>query len=538
MSLGLLLALGLASAQNLDLASIYESQGRYTEAQVLFADALRTGGFNSQTYNRYKAVTLRLERYADAVAFTDSLLVKNPGQPDLLMGKAEALLRSPVKADNRVGRAALDGMVRTDPEYARQVGTIYEACGLDRDAIAVYLDYRRKKNNPAIFAPNLVTLYEHSGDLAAATREAVMMLNVSPGRVSEFEGKFLFYVTKSAGPVIAELKQLKNRPVQAELLAKAYLALGRNQEALEEVKWLDSPRKAEEFARYCEERGYLEPAHALFGMLKQQYDQARILKKQGKYEDAAAMLGRSSDPNSQFELAELQREVLHDYAAAAIGYEAVTKLQPGRDPAYLGWAECLLHAGKLEDAARVYRAMPRPTDAGLLGSARLAFYREQFDTCSMLVDSLVRLAPQSPLVNDGLEYALLITRDGEGLSRYVRARRDYELGKPDSAASLAREIIRTDSAWSDQAYLLAADCYRAQKQANQALAALEELEKNRPASPFRAKARFVQALILSEDLKDEARYQKTMTSVFTDFPESPYAALARNRLLPSSKPRE
>jgi hypothetical protein len=548
------LTLGFAApapGQSLDLnlAGVFESQGRHAEARDIYARLLRTQPYDAQVYRRYVAVETRLERFNELVTFTDSLLKRLPGQSDLLMGKAQGLIGSGKKAE---GIAVLDGLMRQEPERAREIGVIYEVMGLNPEAMRTYLEYRRRKNNPNIFAPNLLWLYERANDFPAATREAVLLLNVDPGLAREYEGKLVLYVQKAgAGPIVAELRRVQDSALRNDLLVKVYLAAGQTAEAMSLIDEMRSRAKTLEYARYCEQAGWLEPALRLYaneradglrltadGEGRVPYDQARILRKLGRVQEAAAMLETSSDPNAIFELAELQRIELHSLALAAENYRKTMKALPAKEQAYSGLAACLIRQGKLAEAEQVLRAMPKKNDQALLDLARIAFYEEDFDSCKSHVRQLIRLNPQGPLVNDGLELELLIARAGSGLATYAQARREFEQGKYESAIAVSQGIIRADSAWADQAYLLLADCYRARKEPNQALAALDELESNLPASSFRAKARYTKAMVAREDLKDETRYRKTMESVYRDFPDSPYAFLARNRLLPSSKPKE
>jgi tetratricopeptide (TPR) repeat protein len=525
-----------APVSDLGLGMALESSGQLDAARNIYMSALRYGTLSSEAYQHYEALEVRTGNFDHLVQFTDSLLGRNPGNAVLLMGKAEGLVRLAKKSQ---GAEILNGLTRTEPEYARQVGAVFEAAGMNQEAIQTYLDYRRRKNTPGIFAPNLVGLYEKTGDFAGATREAVTMLNVNPRLAEGYSDKFQFYARKSsAGQVLAELAQLKDQYVRADFRAKVLLAFGQPGAALDEITAMNSLSRSLQFAQFCEQSNYLDAAAELYGRLGRQYDQARILRKQGKVSEAATILEASSDPNAVFELAELQRIELHDYAAAAASYGRVIQAMPGREEAYPARAECLLRLGRLDDARRTLLSAPQRTDGALFGLAQIAFFQDSLDSAQADVKELMRTNPESPLVNDALELALLVARGGDGLKSFARARFDFLQGNLDQAVEEGKALVRSDTSWADQAYLLLADCYRQEKEPNQALGALEELEQNRPQSPFRAKARYQAALTYLEDLKDQDRYEKTMASVYVDFPESPYSALARNRLVPSSKPHD
>jgi tetratricopeptide (TPR) repeat protein len=521
---------------DLSLGTVLENAGQLDAARNIYLGVLRLDRFSPEAYERLKGLEFRtggLERF---IAFTDTLLRRHPGNPDLKTGKGEGLIRLGRKNQ---GAALLDELVRGEPEYARQVGGVYEANALSREAIQVYLGYRRRKNTPGIFAPNLMALYEKTGDYPAAAREAVTLLNVNPRLAGEYDRKFQFYAQKSApASILSELGTLRDPALRADFRAKVLLAAGRTAEGLREIAQMNSPEQTLRFAQYAEQSDYLDAAAGLYAELSRPYDQARVLRKQGRLQEAAAMLELSSDPNARFELAELQRIEFRDFARAAENYGRVLGAIPGRVEAYAGRGECLMRMGRLDDARAALLAAPHRSDQVLFRLAQIAFFRGATDSAQFYGRELMRTSPQSDFVNDALELSLLVARGGDGLKSYARARLDFEQGRLDSAVALALTIIGSDTTWADQAYLLLADCYRLQRAPNQALGALDELEKNHPGSRFRARARYLRALVLQEDLKNESDYRRTMESVFNDFPESPYAALARNRLVPTSKPRE
>lgn len=536
----ILLTWGLLFSQppvsDLSLGTALENAGQLDAARNIYLGVLRSDRFNHEAYDRLKGLELRTGGYEHLIAFTDSLLRRNPGNAELVAGKAEGLLRLGRKNQ---GIALLDDLVRGEPEYARQVGAAYESNDMSREAIQTYLNYRRRKNTPGIFAPNLMALYEKTGDYPSAAREAVSLLNVNPRLAGEYDRKFQFYAQKSLpAKVLAEISQVRDPALRADFRAKVLLAAGRTTEGLKEIEQMKSTDQSLRFAQYAEQSDYLDAAAQLYGKLGRRYDQARVLRKQGKLQEAAAMLEQSSDPNAWFELAELQRIEFRDYERAAEYYGKTIRSLPARVESYAGRAECLIRLGRLSDACSTLRAAPRRSDQVLFQMAQIAFFQGAADSARYYVRELMGAAPQSPYVNDALELSLLIARGGDGLASFTRARFDFVQGRLDSAIGQARSIIRSDTLWADQAYLLLADCYQAQKVPNQALGALDELEKNLPRSPFRAKARYVKALVLLDDLKNETEYRRVMESVFNDFPESPYAALARNRLVPTSKPKE
>lgn len=529
----------LPYAQDLNLAILYETQGRLTEARQVLRQYLLRNPLDTQAYRRYQAMAFKLQAYDELIALVDTLLLAFPGQSDLMIGRAEAFIRSGRKS---AGVGILENLARQRIELTQQVGRILEDNQLFAEAIRLYQEYRRRKNNPTIFSSELLRLYEQTGDYRAATQEGVRLLNIDNALAGEYERKFQSYVQRSdPEPIIEQLRKVTNPATRCRLLARVLLAAGRGTSAITEVERLNSHQEMLDFARYCEQAGYLEVALELYQRITDnslQWHKAQLLRKLGRIREAVDVLQSASTPEALFELAELQRLELKDYVQAAEGYREIVKIKPDYFQAYYGLSRCLLRQGDFKEAESALKAMPKLTDQALYELALLFFYQEKFDSCKNRIEQLLTDHPQSHYTNDGLELLVLIARGGEGLKTYARARFAFEQGDIDSAISLCRAIINSDRQWADQAYLLLADCYRGNREMNQALSALAEMERNLPQSEFRARSRYLQAIIYLDNFHDEAQYRKLMESVFMDFPDSPYAALARNRLLPGSKTDE
>ncbi|MEO0108163.1 MAG: tetratricopeptide repeat protein [candidate division WOR-3 bacterium] len=461
----------------------------------------------------------------------------------LRIARAEALV---AMGERQAGTAQLRQLLGSQNEVVVAVAQAFARSGLEQEAIKVYLDLRRRNGDPEAFSVELIDLFERELDFAAAAREAVRLVNRNPGSREEYARRLESYVARSKDPdgqrasqvraVLDVLEGLQDDRLRQELRFRLLLASGRGREALAGLEQELDPGRWLGLAQYCETRGELAVAGELFHRLGYYSDQARVLRKLGKPSEAMAVLERDSSARARFELAELQR-AQEDWRSAARNYELALLTDPSQDSAYTGWAACLIKTGDFAGARNVLAKMPVLTESGLLQLAHISFYAKDFQSCDSLVRELTRLYPQSTLVPEALGLSLLIAMGGQGLITLSEARASAAQGQYRSAIELCRLLVN-DSSWADQAYLLIAESYRSLGEPGQALGALAEFEAKFPGKCARAQARYLAASIYRDELGNNAEYRRLMTSVFVDFPDTPYSALARNLLIPPSRPRE
>jgi len=277
----------------------------------------------------------------------------------------------------------------------------------------------------------------------------------------------------------------------------------------------------------------------------------------GGLKEAQAELALDSGIGAQVELGELYRDQ-GDYQRAVDSYQRVLARQPDNEPASYGLASALLGLGRTGPARAAARGKseeggvkteggsPNPpssilnphssvlsSDRLLFLVARTFFYEGQFDSAGAYVAELVKRFPQSRLVNDGLELAVL-TGSGDRAKELARLMLDYETGAGDT--SRAQALAKGDDPVAEQAYFLLARFLRREHKPKDAVAALDEYRQRFGTSSLAPKARLEQAYAYRDDLKDEAKYRETLEQLILEYPGSAYVPVARNLLAEAGKP--
>jgi TolA-binding protein len=165
--------------------------------------------------------------------------------------------------------------------------------------------------------------------------------------------------------------------------------------------------------------------------------------------------------------------------------------------------------------------------------ARTFFYEGQFDSAGAYVAELVKRFPQSRLVNDGLELAVL-TGSGDRAKELARLMLDYETGANDT--DRAQTLAKGDDPVAEQAWFLLARFLRREHKPKEALAALDEYRQRFGKSSLAPKARLEQASVYLDDLKDEAKFRETIEQLIIEYPGSAYVPIARSLLAEAGKP--
>jgi hypothetical protein len=166
---------------------------------------------------------------------------------------------------------------------------------------------------------------------------------------------------------------------------------------------------------------------------------------------------------------------------------------------------------------------------------RVLFYLGELDTCRAQALRLAQQTPNSMLVNDALELALLCG-SGERATELGDAMMELEQGRPEVALAEARGLSSGEDVVAEHAWFLAAEARVASGRPKDALAELDSFVVRFDASPRRARARFRQATLLRDVLKDESAFRKKLEELVVAFPGSAYAPVARALLEETNRP--
>jgi tetratricopeptide (TPR) repeat protein len=265
-------------------------------------------------------------------------------------------------------------------------------------------------------------------------------------------------------------------------------------------------------------------------------DAARVLRLMGRVSEAQAELALDSGTGALVELGELYRGQ-GDFQRAVESYQRVLARQPNHEPAAFGLASALLGLGRTGPARAAARGKSESSipssDRLLFLVARTFFYEGQFDSAGAYVAELVGRFPQSRLVNDGLELAVL-TGSGDRAKELARLMLDYETGG--GGTSRAEALAEGSDPVAEQAWFLLAHFLRRERKPKDALAALDRYRQRFSSSSLAPKARLAQAELYLEDLKDEAKYREALEQLIVEYPGSAYVPIARSLLVEAGRP--
>jgi TolA-binding protein len=523
----LFLFFGILHPQDLNQAQRYEAQGKLALARAIYKAYLSERPFNPQVYQGYYRTSFGLNEISEFLTFSLELLKKNPKAPELLIAIGQAYLKLGKK---REGLDYLTQVFNITPDLVGRIATILASEKMFKDAIRFILDYRKLSKRATGYESILIDLYEADGDYQKATREIVQFLNVNPAHSPNYEPKLLFYLTKTNPAVIFnELANLTNQELRAKLKSKLYLSQKNYPQALKEIKSLDSPTALYNFAKECEAQEQYQIAVQLYQELGNFSDMARVLRKMGKVTEAVEALKLATGVEAQLELADLLRLELKDYPNAKKNYLSVVKQKP-QDQAYYGLVASLISLGELSEAKNYLKEMGKVTDQSLFFLIQIYFYETSFDSAQKYIQQLSHNFPTSPFLNDALAIGILIAEGSEDLPDYAQATFHLAKEQYEEGIKLTQKLIQRTNKVAEYGFLLLAQFYLAKKEPNLALSALQELKQKFPNSPLLPKAKFEQAKIYSEQLKDKVKEKEVLEELIVQFPNSVYAVLARNRL--------
>jgi tetratricopeptide (TPR) repeat protein len=480
-------------------------------------------------YEGFVRLAEQLKQPDTLVAVSRRLAKQYPDRPSYSFGLVGGLLAMKRTADARAeGRRAAgkwpDRLVVLAEVFARHQD--YSS------AIEYYEQARRRGGDVLSMADRLVDLYEAAGQPGPATREIVAILNGSPQQLDQYRQKLSALAIRGSAGIFGELEKIQDQTVRARVEAVVYLATKKEAEAVRVLKPVLTTQGLYQFARECEAQGALRAALAVYQEQKAHADAARVLRMMGRIKEAQAELALDSGIGAQFELGELYRDQ-GDYGRAAESYQRVLSRQPNHEPAAFGLASALLGLGRTEPARAAAMKPGTLSDRLLLLVARTFFYEGQFDSAGAYVAELVKRFPQSRLVNDGLELAVM-TGSGDRARELARLMLAYETGDGDT--SEARALAEGDDPVAEQAYFLLARLLRREHKPKDALAALDRYRQRFGSSALAPRARLEQAALYLDDLKDEAKYRETLEQLIVEFPGSAYVPIARNLLAEAVRP--
>ena len=526
-----LLLTTLALSQSYTSGLILEQAGQLDQSFEEYRLAVNKNSHDLPAYAGLVRLSERLERYDTLVAVSRRLVKLQPERPDYSFGLVGGLLGAKRTADARAEARRAAGKW---PEGLRALGDVFARYKEYAPAIEYFEQAGKQSANPLSVADRLVDLYDAAGQPIQATREMVLVLDTQPEALDRYRQKLSAFAARGAPGLIGELEKVKDPAVRARAQAAVYLALKQDAEAVRVLKPVLSGQELYQFAHECEAQGALKAALAVYQDQKAHVDAARVLGLMGRLKEAQAELALDSGSGAQVELGDLYRDQ-GDFQQAAESYQRVLARQPDNEPAAFGLASALLGLGRTGPARAAARGKSEEgsSDRLLFLVARTFFYEGQFDSASAYVAELVKRFPQSRLVNDGLELAVL-TGSGDRAKELAGLMLDYETGA--GRTDQARTLAKGDDPVAEQSYFLLARFLRREHKPKDALAALDEYRQRFGTSSLAPKGRLEQASVYLDDLKDEAKYRESLQQLIVEYPGSAYVPIARSLLAEATKP--
>jgi tetratricopeptide (TPR) repeat protein len=545
--MALALCLGLAYAQSYNSGFILERAGQFDQAFEEYRLAVNKNPQDQPAYDGFVRLAEQLKRYDTLVSVSRRLAREQPDRPEYSFGLVGGLL-----AMKRTADARAEGH-RAAGKWPARLVVLAEVFARHQDyasAIEYHEQARKRGVDVLSIADRLVALHEAAGQPGLAVREIVLIINKSPRSLDRYRQKLSALSARGGAGLIVELEKVEDPTVRARAEAVVYLATKREAEAVRVLKPALTSQELYQFAHECEAQGALRAALVVYEEQKSRVDAARVLRLMGRIKEAQAELALDNGTGAQFELGELYRDQ-GDFGRAAESYQRVLSRQPNHEPAAFGLASALIGLGRTEPARAAARGKseegnPNPpssilnpqssiffSDRLLLLVARTFFYEGQFDSAGACVAELVKRFPQSKLVNDGLELAVM-AGSGDRAKELARLMLAYETGDGDT--SKVRVLAEGDDPVAEQAYFLLARFLRSEHKPKDALAALDRYRQRFGSSVLAPRARLGQATLYLEDLRDEAKYRETLEQLIVEYPGSAYVPIARSLLAEAAKP--
>jgi len=517
-----------AFAQTTRPAALLEQAGQLDQAFSAYRQVLEINPQDRAAYQGFRRLAGRLGRDDSLVAVSRRLRERQPAEPDFTIGLIDGLLGL-----KRNGEALAESraLLRRWPERGPELADVLKRWQQFGPALECLEQAARLTGSD--YGEQLVELYSRAGQPRAAVREIVRMVNQQPEQLDRYLPRLRSLAVQTSGNgLIAEMARIDNKKQRGRAIAAVEIARGREREAVRVMKAVASDQELYQFAHECEAQAALEAALMVYQEQHARADQARVLRRLGRPLEAQALLAQDQSIGATLELADLRREELLDYPGAAEAYRSVLKQRPGSEPAVSGLTQTQLQLGDLTGARATLMQASRPSDRQLLLLVKLLFYQGRFDSVPEIATRLTRDFPQSPLVNDALEFVLLSNCGGD-LTGLAQALLDYEAGNNETGLRRSLELTRGDGATAARAYLLAAQFLRRKQRPREALALLDTFLIRFAHSPLAGRVILEQAHIFGDDLKDEGRYRQMLEKLILTLPGSPYVPVARHLLAAS-----
>lgn len=574
------------------LAQSYEQAGKYEDALRFYQTLHTTRPMNSVYFDGLRRCLTALKKYDAAVDLCTRQLDRYPADPALRIARGGLFLAGG-HADS--ADADWERAIALAPRDGRNYQLIAEQLLNARragDAVAWLRRGRTAIGAPQMFVFDIARACAMNMDFECAMGEYLDYLAAAPGMLPQIQQQLSQYA-EIPEALDAAFRAVKRRadaspadiPLQTLLLqlcverkdGETALAVAQRLDEAKHSRGLDIAA----FAQRCFNDGDVRTAERAWAWLLETYPDApyraqaafsRVRCDEALLDSAASAPAAMQPPGAKSweDVVRMYDEVIRTWPdtpyANESGYRAafvefarlgasgaalarLEKVAPqframsGRNDADILAGDIHLARGDADRALERYhavlasgRTLPQERDVVSFKVAETFWFQGRLDTCLALLGPLADVS-DADIANDALTLTILIQQHRKTsealLIRYAAADYLRRQRRTTEAAAIVADILAKDTAsdLSDQCRLTLGELRASVAQFREAADAWRDLIDHRPESILRDRAMSLLADLLAGPLRDTQGAITMYTRILTEYPNGPYAADARARIV-------
>ena len=564
----------------LNLAIRYFNDGNYAEAIRLFEELYPHNPANQKVYSLLKQSYKKLGQNQKLEQFITGHLQTEPDNfLELVeLGEAQLALEKYDPARKNFLRA-----LETAPDRVlatKLISSAYVRCGLEEEAVRVYLQARKESKDKNSYARELAEIYESQEKIEQSITEYYNYYTADQDQSLLVERKVKSWIDGEIElPGIEKFLKHKTREhpddfLAFRLLGELHFGQAEFQSALEDYLGVDRALKTEGaqilnlLERFYTQKNW-QMAEKGIALIQKEFPQsphiiytrftlAQIYKEQEKYAEAQKVVQTilSGNPPEKEKVAGLflagQLGFLNrDYLNGISHYRSLLAYrsfpQVGQE-ARIGIGDCFLASGANDSAFNQYRQLlveslnQEVRERVLFNLGEAFLFAEEFDSASFYYDQLIQSSLRSPLANDALERRKVIieniTRNPSGLAVFARAKKSVYQSDSQRALELVQEMKSQPGLLAEVAYLEEARIYSGLKEWEKSLSTLENLTAEFPQSYFAPLAIKLSADLNLEKLGKPEIALELYQKVLRDYPQALFLDQVRQKIKELGNPQK